>query len=179
MSIITLSRVHLCSAGSHVALFQISSFSLLQDLCPFKDFNAVPVQHICACAVVGHTPPAHSHNSTEQRNIIVQKLLFSASQQVAAQQDPSPEMSPENESERRRKAGTVLQIRSPEQTRCEMSPDKNDRDYIPAWEKSALGEIPHRERNISCPCAESEIHVLWPEGCHAAEEYPKLKSSKK
>lgn len=163
MSIITLSRVHLCSAGSHVAVFQISNFSLLQDLCPLKDFNAVPVQHICACAVVGHTPPAHNHNSTEQWNITVQRLLFSASQQVAAQQDPSLGISPENESERRRKGGAVLRICSPEKPRCEMSPDNMTGIIFLEWEKSALGEMPHmEERHLLSMCwIQNPCTVAW------------------
>lgn len=131
MSIITLSRVHLCSAGSHVALFQISSFSLLQDLCPLNGFNAVPVQYVCACAVVSHTPPAHNHNSTEQTNIIVQSPEAPDSCFPTSDCPTILGISPENESGRGRKGRTVLRICNPEKPRCEKSPDNNERDCIP------------------------------------------------
>lgn len=174
MSIITLSRVHLCFAGSHVALFQISSFSLLQDLRPLNGFDAVPAQYICACAVVSRTPPAHDHNSPEQRNIIVQSpeaplFCFLTSGCTTGYNPGNVTRKWKWEREKRRSCVENVRQNNPEKPRCEMSPDNDDRDYVPGVREVGIREMPHRERR----------HVLWAEGCHAAGEHPKLESSKK
>lgn len=173
MSIITLSRVHLCSAGSHVALFQISNFSLLQDLRPLNGFNAVPAQCICVHAMVSCTPPAHSHNSTEQRNIIVQSpgaLVFCFPTSGCTTGSNPGNVTGKWKWEREKRRNCVENVHKISLKSLCVRWDLITMTGIIflGWEKSALGIY-----------LTGEGDVLWPEGCHAAEHHPKLESSKK